>query len=359
MCTERAIPLIEGPYLRDLLLQPDSLRAAVAGVASATSAAAVMRDVHRGRFSRVVLTGMGSSFYALYPLHLALSDMGLHSVWVETSELLHGFIGTGSGGDDALLVAVSQSGESAEIVQLTSRARRFGHVIGISNDPSSTLGRAADTLLPLNAGPEATVSCKTYIATLAVLHWLARAMEHDDLTGTLADLETARIAVAGHLANWRDHVAQWRQLVDGVDAVFVTGRGVSLATAGTGGLILKESTGRPAEGMSCAAFRHGPLEMAGNQTLVLIFAGDPITAPLNAALYDDIIRGGGHAALIHSAAADNDNGQTSPFRIPAVASALRPLVEILPVQMLSLAIAARDGREAGRFTRASKITTVN
>jgi glucosamine--fructose-6-phosphate aminotransferase (isomerizing) len=46
------------------------------------------------------------------------------------------------------------------------------------------------------------------------------------------------------------------------------------------------------------------------------------------------------------------------FRLPRTSPALQPIVEILPVQMLSLALAARDGREAGRFERASKVTVV-
>ena len=139
-----------------------------------------------------------------------------------------------------------------------------------------------------------------------------------------------------------------------VRSIFVTGRGSSLATAGTGGLILKESTRQPAEGMSCPAFRHGPIEMIGEHVLVLVLAGEARVASLHRRLAEDIRRGGGKVALIEA-------GETVPdvFRLPPVPEALLPLVEILPVQMLSLALAARDGREAGRFERATKITTAD
>ena len=72
--------------------------------------------------------------------------------------------------------------------------------------------------------------------------------------------------------NPRVPVRSFRRL-DGLSSVFVTGRGDSQATADTGGLILKESTRQHAEGMSAAAFRHGPLEMAGKNVLVLIIEG--------------------------------------------------------------------------------------
>ena len=88
-------------------------------------------------------------------------------------------------------------------------------------------------------------------------------------------------------------IAELLPLLDGIQDIFVTGRGDSLAAAGTGGLILKESTRRHAEGMSAAAFRHGPLEMAGGSVLVLIFEGDESVAPLHRRLAHDIVSGGG------------------------------------------------------------------
>jgi len=142
-------------------------------------------------------------------------------------------------------------------------------------------------------------------------------------------------------------------ILEGVFSIFVTGRGASLATTGTGGLILKESTRQHAEGMSAAAFRHGPLEMAGQKALVLIFEGPPSMAPLQRRLAADIERGGGRSVLVGP-----DTEGLAVFRWPKVPASNLPIVEILPIQMVSLAIAARDGFEAGRFERASKITNV-
>jgi glucosamine--fructose-6-phosphate aminotransferase (isomerizing) len=185
------------------------------------------------------------------------------------------------------------------------------------------------------------------------MHWLQAQLLGGSMADAVQEIKSAELAVAEYLSNWQAHVASLIPLVSGVQSLFVTGRGHSLATAGTGGLILKESTRLHAEGMSCAAFRHGPMEMAGERVLVVIFEGEGAEASLNGRLADDIRGGGGRAVLIRS----NETPQ-GVFEIAKLPAAVRPIVEILPIQMLSLAIAARDGVEAGRFQRASKITVI-
>ncbi len=344
-------PIIEGSYLADLLAQPDILRGIISKLQSTRIDTRLGEGLRDGRFRRVVLTGMGSSLHALYPLHLALSNAGINSHWIETAELLLGFEPLYS--PETLLIGASQSGESAEMVTLAKRAGEFGHFIGITNNGQSTLGDAAGTTLLLEAGVEATVSCKTYLSTLAVLHWLGASLMNGKIDKALAEITEAETAVRDYLTGWRDHVSELLPQVDGVTSVFVTGRGNSLATAGTGGLILKEATRQHAEGMSAAAFRHGPLEMAGKHVLVLIFEGDESTFPLHRRLAEDIASGGGRAILIGP-----NTPQSGAFLLPALANAVMPLLEILPIQMLSLALAARDRFEAGRFERASKITSI-
>lgn len=343
--------IIEGAYVQDLLAQPDVLHRVTQNLASARLDASLPTALRTRQYRQIVLSGMGSSLHAAYPLHRALSAHGFTSHWIETAELLLGFDGVIR--PDSLLVGISQSGESAEIVNLSQRASEFAHLVAVTNAPNSRLGQNAATCLTLEAGVESTVSCKTYMATLAVLHWLGNHLIHGETYAALGELAAAEAAVRAYLSQWRNHVAEWMPMLDGVKSVFVTGRGNSLAAAGTGGLILKESTRQHAEGMSAAAFRHGPLEMAGDQVLVLIFEGDEKTAPLHQRLAKDIIKGGGRAQLI------GPNSATLPaLTLPQLPAAVMPLVEILPIQMLSLAIAARDGFEAGRFERASKITNI-
>ncbi len=343
--------VIEGAYLGDLLEQPDVLHRVASMLSAIEFDSEIPIGLRATRFRRVVITGMGSSLHASYPLHRALIGAGIMSHWVESSELLLCFDSLYQ--LDTLLIVVSQSGESAEVATLAKRAAEFGHLIGVTNNPESQLGKNSGTLLSMQAGLESTVSCKTYLSTLAVLHWLRSHLMLGDAGGVLDDLAQAERAVRSYLTGWREHVAELLPHLDGITSIFVTGRGDSLATAGTGGLILKESTRQHAEGMSAAAFRHGPMEMAGENVLVLIFEGGDATSAMHCRLAADVIRGGGKAALI----GPHTSG-LSAFRTPQVPESVQPIVEILPIQMLSLALAARDGIEAGRFERASKITNV-
>ena len=243
--------------MRDLLAQPQAVADTVAGLRT-------LPVLPAGALAcrRIVLTGLGSSFHGLYPLLLRLVRTGHSAFLVETAELIH----TQSALLDkhTLVIVVSQSGRSAETVQLLEllgarSSRPF--VIGITNTSDSPLALQADAVVPLRAGAESSVSCKTYLATLVALEWLGGALGADDRTELLREVEQAAPVVRDYLANWRTHVAQLVADFTQLRHLFLLGRGVSLAAAGTGALILKESTRFHAEGMSCPAFRHGPLEM--------------------------------------------------------------------------------------------------
>ncbi len=340
--------VLEGSYLRDLLAQPQALADTAAGLRALPPLPAPALAAQR-----IVLTGLGSSFHGLHPLQLRLVRAGHTAVMVETGELVQAQPALLD--DRSLVIAVSQSGRSVETVQLLdligARATR-PFVIGVTNTPDSPLALRADAVVPLRAGAEFSVSCKTYLATLVALEWLGDALTGSDPAVFLGEAGQTAPAVRDYLADWRTHVARLAADFAGLRHLFLLGRGASLAAAGTGALILKESTRFHAEGMSCPAFRHGPLEMVAPGLHALVFAGEAATLALNQALVRDIRSAGGRAALV------GEGGEPGPFRLPAAPGRWRPLLEMLPVQMLSLALAALAGREPGRFERATKVTTV-
>ena len=349
MNTLPALSLIEGAYLRDLLAQPQALADTLAGLRAAPS-----WEVRAANYAKIVLTGMGSSLHALHPLQLRLVRAGHTAMMVETAELIHAQADLLD--DRTLLVVVSQSGRSVEIVQLLERLaarEKRPFVIGVTN----TRGLAAGLVR----------RCGRVDARGAgVFRLLQDLPGHPGRPGVAGGRALRRGSGGPSSASWsrprRRLRAIWpsgagtcKQLVGelrGVRDLFITGRGASLAAAGTGGLIVKESTHVPAEGMSCPAFRHGPFEMVSAEVFVLVFAGDPATAALNAALVRDVRAAGGRAALV------GDAEEPGVFRLPAVPACVRPVVEMLPVQMVSLALGALAGREPGRFERGSKVTTI-
>jgi len=339
----------EGAYFRDILDQPHALAETHRGLEATAALDAVARRLRDGDLRRVVLTGMGSSHLGLVPLHLRLVEAGFAPVSVESSELLHYQRKLLSAG--TLLVLVSQSGRSAEIVRLLETVRGHGVVtIGLTNTADSPLAREATAAVLTRAGEEATVACKTYVAAQMALAWLGEVLTGGDRDATRAALAETIAATAAYLASWRSHVEWLAERLPGVRAVYYTGRGPSLAVACSAGLITKESTHRASEGMSSAAFRHGPMEMLDEGVFLLAFAGAARTRALNEALVADVRATGARAFLAA------EDAPEPALRLPAVPDVARPVVELLPVEMITLALAALDGREAGRFERATKVT---
>lgn len=343
------LSVIEGEYLHDLLDQPCALEETFENFDRPKPLSDLARRLNRGKFQRVVLTGMGSSFHALHPLNLQLISHGFTAIMVETSELVHykaRFFDA-----KTLIIAVSQSGQSAEMIRLAEVNRQRSAVIAVTNTPESPLVKHATAVLFTRAGSEFSVSCKTYVTALMTLTWLGDTLCERDPRQSRRELRNAAPAVASYLANWKEHVACLVQRLNCIRHLFLVGRGASLAAVGTGALIVKESDHFPAEGMSSAAFRHGPLEMLSEETFVIVFSGDDKTRSLNQRLLADIQRGAGHAELV---------GETSllkTFRLSDHGSSVRPILEILPVQMTTLALGALAGREPGKFERATKVTT--
>jgi glucosamine--fructose-6-phosphate aminotransferase (isomerizing) len=342
--------IIEGAYLRDILDQPRALEATRDETINPDALLPIVQQLKQGILKRVVLTGMGSSFYALYPLHLFLSSRGCVTLVVETSELVHYLPHLLDPAN--LIIAVSQSGRSAEIVSLLEKNAGRAPIIAVTNTADSPLAAGADVVLLTNAGEEFSVSCKTYVAALMILCQLGALLGYADPGPIRSELAQAAPAVAAYLNSWRDHVRELATGLDNVHHLFLVGRGISLAAVGTGALITKESVHYNAEGMSSAAFRHGPMELVGEETFVGVFAGVETTRMLNAKLVEDIRRNGGRAELIGAEV------RHSSLRIPAVPDSLLPILEILPVEMITLALAAQSGREAGRLSLASKVTTI-
>lgn len=334
---------VEGPYLNDLLYQPRALADTAAALEPVSESLA-------GKRERIVLTGMGGSLQSLHPLNLQLIEAGFTSIVAETSELVHSMrplVDTRS-----LIVVVSQSGRSAETLRLLDLCGSGIATVGVTNTADSPLASRASAVVLTKAGPEFSVSSKTVVASLVALRWLGDCFCRRDLALARSELEQAAPAAAEYLARWKDHVAALAGALEGVRDIFFTGRGASLAAAGVGGLIVKEAAHVHSEGLSSAAYRHGPIEMLSREVFVVVFEGDPAVAPLNRGLVEDIRKAGGRAELAGPGA------EMDAFRLPAVPASIRPVMEVLPVEMITLAAAALQGREPGRFERITKVTTV-
>lgn len=340
--------IVEGPYLKDILDQPQALQSTIEGLRCEADLFDRIRQIRQKEHARVVLTGMGSSLHGLYPLELMLIARGENVTRVDTSELIYTMPSLVA--SNVIIVAVSQSGQSAEMVRLLERNAHRATVIGVTNTADSLLAQQADFLMLTQCGEEFSVSAKTYVATLAALEVLGAAWCGEMADDVYAELQTCPALVASYLARWREHVQLLADEMESIRQLFIVGRGRSLASSWTGALTTKESTRSAAEAMSSAAFRHGPMEMAGPETMVLVLEGEANIRGLNRKLVRDIQNRGGRAELVGPSA------DIAALRIPDNLTRLLPILEILPIQMMTLAIAAKGCFEAGRFVHATKVT---
>lgn len=349
IATQGDYRIIENEYLRDILDQPRALANTLQDLSVPSGFPSILERLEREEFRRIVLTGMGSSFHALYPLRTLLTFCGYTATMLETSELLHYLPKLLE--PQTLVVAVSQSGQSAETVRLLAENQRRATIIAVTNTGDSPFALQADAAFLTRAGQEFSVSCKTYVTSLMVLHQVGALLCNINPEQMHSELAEAVPAASAYLNSWRDHVLELADSLEGIRHIFVVGRGPSLAAVGTGALIIKESVHYHAEGMSSAAFRHGPLEMVSGETFVVVLAGQERTRALNTGLLEDIRQKGGRAELL------GEGAELASLRIAAVPDSVLPILEILPLEMFTLALAARSGTEAGRFSLAAKITT--
>lgn len=303
----------------------------------------------------VVLAARGTSDNAaLYAQYLIGILAGLPAMLAtpSTTTLYDAPLGLGR----AVVIGISQSGRSPDIVEVLAAARRGGApTIAITNDPTSPLAEAAAEVVPLHAGEEAAVAAtKTYTASLAVLAGLAVALAPGG--GEPAAREAlSRVPAAMQAALGADAEASAlaASLVTAERAI-VLGRGVEYATAREWALKLQELTQLFALPFSTADFEHGPR--------ALLEPGLPVLAV--------VPRGPGHEdrlALLERIRATGARTICLSDDPAAVATGglllpdpglpwLGPLVSIVPGQLLAYHLARAKGLDTERPRLISKVT---
>lgn len=356
--------------LEEILAQPQALRDTIDDLLGAQSGSLeALRELARAEprpFDAVVLTGMGSSFYALPIAAIALQQARIPCVVLEASELLHYQLNVLS--ERTLLLVVSQSGESVEIVRLIEQIRARASagrpkLISLSSNLDNSLARAADLALRIQGGAERSIAIKTHSCTQAALGLIATSLIGGDQRQTGKRVRAAVEALATLLNDWETRLAPLFMHFAQTSKPFLLGRGWSLVSAAAGALALKEGGHVASEGMSVGAFRHGTLELAGPGVDVLIFSSDPATAALNLRLAEELAGFGTRVALVgatsdNTAPADLGEENVLTIRLPATEPSFAPLLEVAVAQLWSRQLAIAQGRAPGELLRLPKVIRV-
>ena len=349
------------PFYAEIAGQPDALRRAAEGLRDQGSTAAAMAGSVTN--DTVILTGMGGSYAACYPLAADLAEAGTTAVMLGAAELLHFRLGILDG--PTPVVVVSQSGESAEIVRLASTLRdRVGGppIVAVTNGVDNTLARTADLVLDTCAGPETGPSTGTFAAALVILSGLGRILRGSTVEDACDELsreaDRAAASIERLLADSAlgDHLLTW---LGPREEIVVLGRGPARAAAEMAALTLKEAVGLPAEALDAAQFRHGPVELAGPTLAAIVIATEPETEELDSGLARELREAGSAVWVITRGEEPSTmpgSIETPHVRIGPLARSIAPAVSIVPTQLLAHRLALVRGREPGSSIRAAKVT---
>jgi glucosamine--fructose-6-phosphate aminotransferase (isomerizing) len=283
-------------------------------------------------------------FGALNRLPVALATPSLFSIYRTPPQLR-----------DALVLGVSQSGQSPDIVAVVEEGKQQGALtVAVTNEPVSPLAQAADYVLPLGAGEEwAVAATKTYTAQLAALALLAVQLASDE--ERLTELRSVPVAVKKTLA-LEEPIALAAQRYTYATECVVLGRGYNYATAFEIALKLKELTYVVTEPYSSADFRHGPVAIVERGFPAIVVAPQGEVYPDMLALAQELAAR--EAELIVISDQDEALGLArTPLRLPvALPEWLSPFTCVVPGQLLAMYITLAKGYDPDHPRGLKKVT---
>jgi glucosamine--fructose-6-phosphate aminotransferase (isomerizing) len=276
-------------------------------------------------------------------LPVALAAPSIHSLYGVTPRL-----------HNALVIGVSQSGQSPDVVGVVEEARHQNALtIAVTNDVKSPLSRAAEFHIDIHAGPERAVAAtKTYIAELTALAMLSTALDDDGVArGQLREVPDA-IAAALGLEEIVESAAREQA---GMQRAVVLGRGFNYATALEWSLKLKEMTYVLADAYSTADFEHGPIAMIDPGFVVHAIATAGPTLPEIKVVLGRLREAG--ARLVVASNSDDVLALADvPLRLPAGPEWLSPLSAIIPGQLFAYHLALAKHLDTDRPRNIRKVT---
>ena len=254
---------------------------------------------------------------------------------------------------NALVVGISQSGRSPDVVSVLDRCRQQGAVtVAITNDPGSQLAAAADHVLELNAGPERAVAAtKTYLAEIALLAMLSSALSRD--AGSADELRSVPEALRAALDE-EELIARLAGTWAAESRCAVLARGFHYPTVREWALKLKELAEVLADPYSAADFQHGPIALVSEGFPVLAVATSGPALSGIEELLARLRQAGARLLVLSDAPAAGDAVDFVP--VPAVPEWLSPLVAIVPAQLFAYHLARARGLDTEAPRNLTKVT---
>lgn len=257
--------------------------------------------------------------------------------------------------DGGLVIGISQSGASPDVVSVLLEARRQGRpTIALTNDPDSPLGIAAEAVLPLEAGEERAVAAtKTYLNSLGAIALLFTALGDD----AVAREELARMPelLDRQLALSFDSAPPIDEYRDAIGATVVA-RGVNYGTAFEIALKIRELSGLLVEAYSPADLMHGPIAAIQPGWPAIVVAPSGPARPSVEEIVQTLIERGARVLAVSDAASVLERAHTKLPLVPDVPEWLSPLTAVIPGQLTAMRLAELRGLDVDNPVGLQKIT---
>ncbi|WP_297093032.1 glutamine--fructose-6-phosphate transaminase (isomerizing) [Thermococcus sp.] len=346
--------------LKEIYEQPRAIRDALHGNAG------IIRSIAEevAKYEKIFIIAMGTSYHAGLVAKYLFQRLARKVPIVEdASEFRYEFEDLVD--EDTLVIAITQSGETADTLAAMKLAKRKGaKVLAIVNVVGSMATRIADLTLYTHAGPEIGVAAtKTYTTQLTVLTMLA--IELARVLGTVGEeylerLERELNAVPELVEDVLKHDESLRELAEGLKEkrdFFYIGRGISVPTALEGALKLKEISYIHAEGLSAGELKHGPLALLEDGVPVVAIApGGKTFDKMVGNIEESRARG---AYIISIGDRDELERISDVFiKMPEMDELLTPIVYVVPLQILAYHLAVLRGNDPDKPRNLAKSVTV-
>jgi glucosamine--fructose-6-phosphate aminotransferase (isomerizing) len=305
-----------------------------------------------------MVTGGGSSNFAGLSGRYAIEDMARIPT-VALSAIDFQAYALPAAGTQCIAVALSQSGETIETLVAARAAKEHGiHLIALTNNEDSRIGRLCDQVILLQAGREEGPGTKTVVAQCVAIYQFALHLalafhpgRTEAATAALAELQTAPQAIREMLADpTKTHLGQLAEVLANEDVVYIAGAGPFSALAFQTANYLREVGKIHCCPFEATEFRHGPLEALSAQSHLLVLSNGRCRAQeqVSRACRGAIDAG---AELVYMG--DSDGMPDVPFSdkilLPSLSELLAAQVYLSPIQLLGHMIAKRKGLDPNQF----------
>ena len=321
----------------------------------------------------MIVVASGSSRHAGLTGEIAIEDLAGLPVDVEyASEYA---LRPATARRQAAVLAISQSGETADTLAALRAANERGHAtMAITNVEGSSMAREAGVSLPTPAGREIAIpATKSFTAQLTVLHLLALAaaqvrgsLDEAEIARRLRRLEALPPSIAAQLPEWERAVESIAPFYSGAKTLLFLGRGIHYPMAREGALKLKESSYLHAEGYPTGELRHGPNALVSPEVPLVVLATHDTADAESVRRYESTLQlldgMKKQGATVLSIANRNDAAvaelSTHTMFVDEQPEHLLPIEEVIPLQMLAYFVAVRNGVDVDRPRNLSKAVLV-